>query len=229
MIKLFYKNLILFLLLYCSLWSCAQNQFDWGSWNTFSFSKPLNSKLSLGIDEELRLRENFSQLNLFYTNLGLTYKVAKDVKLSLTYRFIQKYLEQEFSYRNRLMLDMGVKHKINLLTLSYRSRLQAEVKNYFTSENGHLKEWFWRHKFEAKYSIKKFNPYIGTELRYQLNDPRSPENNAGWHRMRTFAGVDYEINKTNSVGIYYLNQFEFGVVNPNKIHVIGLEYSIDLP
>lgn len=212
--------------------SFAQSQpEDAGMWNTFSIEKEFTKKFSVGIDEELRLRDNFSRLNLLYTNLGVSYKVIKGIKVSLIYRSIEKYLgdNRTFSYRNRLMLDISYRYKISELTFAYRSRLQSEVRDYYSSQKGKIPEWFWRNKFEFKYDIKKYTPYLGTEIRYQIKDPRNPETNEGWHRLRVYWGVDYNINKRNSVGVYYLIQREYGVYNPQNFYILGLQYSLTIP
>jgi hypothetical protein len=220
-----------FLLAFSKFCYC-QTQPDAGMWNTLSIEKEFTKKFSAGIDEELRLKDNFGQLNLLYTNLGASYKPLKGVKVSLIYRLIEKYegTNITFSFRDRLMLDASYKYKINSLSLSYRSRLQAEVRNYYASRLGKIPEWFWRNKFEIKYDINdKFEPYVGTEIRYQIKDPRNPETDEGWHRLRVFAGLDYNINSHNAIGIYYLIQSEYGVVNPQNLYILGLQYSLVLP
>jgi hypothetical protein len=221
---------IIFFILFHKL-CIAQTQPDAGMWNTISIEKEISKKFSAGIDEELRLRDNFAQLNLLYTNFGASYKPIKGVKLSLIYRLIEKYegTNITFSFRDRLMFDASYKYKLNNWSISYRSRIQAEVRNYYTSRLGKIPEWFWRNKFELKYAInKKFEPYIGAEFRYQIKDPRNPYSDDGWHRLRKFAGIDYNIDNNNSVGIYYLIQTEFGVTNPQNLYILGLQYSLTL-
>jgi hypothetical protein len=204
-----------------------------GLWTTFSVEKPLSKKVSLNFDEELRLRDFCTDLNLVYTNLGVSYKPVKRLKIDLTYRWTEKYVDYEkadgwFSTRHRLMFNVSYKYKINNIILAYRTMIQSEFKNYNSSSKGKVPEWFWRNKFEVKYEIKKFTPYIGTEVRYQIKDPRNPYADMGFHRIRMFAGCDYKINKRNSVGAYFLAQREFGVVHPEGQYVLGLQYEIVL-
>jgi hypothetical protein len=209
----------------------SQIQTDAGMWNTISVEKEITKKFSLILDEEIRLRDNFSQLNLLYTNFGVSYKIIKGLKVAIIYRLIEKYegTNYTFSFRNRLMLDISYRYKIQDFSVSYRSRLQYEVRDYYSSDKGKLPEKFWRNKFEAKYNIKKFTPYVGVELRYQIADPRNQISDEGWHRIRYFWGVDYDINKNNSIGVYYLIQREYYVVNPMDMYIIGLQYSLTLP
>jgi hypothetical protein len=219
-----------FLIIIIQVFVCkAQIQSDAGMWNTFTIEKEFSKKITVGIDQELRLRDNYSRLNLFYTNLSIDYKIKKGFKISIGYRLVNKYLKEGYlSYRNRLMLDATYKYKYNNFILNYRSRVQAEVRDYYSSELGKFPEWYWRNKFDLKYDFNNFTPYVGTEFRYQIHDPRNPVSDKGFHRSRVYAGIDYEINKSNTFGIYYLNQQEFNIEDPNIIHIIGLKYAITL-
>ena len=203
---------------------------DAGSWNTFSISYSLNKKFSLLFTEELRLRENYSRLNLLYTNLGVEYKANRYFKTSLVYRWINKYMDEDaFSFRHRLMWDATLKYPYKKFTLAYRHRLQVEGRNLQSSESGFMPEWYSRNKLDLSYNLnKKVSPYISAEFRYQIRDPRNFESDGTWHRTRLQAGIDYEYSKKSKFGIYYLMQFEYNVSAPENLYITGLEYSLSL-
>lgn len=204
---------------------------DAGMWNTFSLEKPINGKFSLVFDQEIRLRENFTQLNLFYTNIGASWKPLNFLKITFVYRNTEKWIyeQKNFSYRHRLMLDITFKKNITPFVLSYKHRLQTEERDIFTSDDGMIPEWFSRNKFEIKLDLgKRYAPYAGMEVRYQFHDPRNPDFDKGWHRGRYYAGMDYEINKNNSCGIYYLIQREYDITSPQNLYIVGLQYSLTL-
>lgn len=203
---------------------------DAGSWNTLSIDYALNKKWAIVFTEELRIKENYGRLNLLYTNLGMEYSYGKHIKTSLVYRFIDKYMdENNFSFRHRLSWDASYKTKLKKLILSYRHRLQVEVKTLNSSETGKIPEWYSRSKFEIGYQVSpKLSPYFSTELRYQLKDPRNVESEHTWHRTRYQFGVDYRLNKFSKAGIYYLIQREYNVSIPENLYITGLEYSISL-
>ena len=210
--------------------STAQVAPDAGLWTTATLEYGLNSKFCLFITQEMRLKENLSRLNLFYTNLGLEYKIVKNLKTSLSYRQIHKFTpENYFSFRHRIQWDIGLKKSAGNFELSYRHRLQAEVRNVHSSEIGHLPEWYSRNKFQIKYSRNnKVEPYISVELRYQLFNPRNPESDYIWHRVRYQGGIDYKINSHHTMGFYYLMQDEFNIIDPQKMYIIGIEYTLKL-
>ena len=208
----------------------AQDYPDAGSWNTINIDKSINKRFSVLFTEECRLRENFTCLNLFYTNLGIEYIVAKNFKAALIYRWIDKWQDdQTFSFRHRLMLDLTFKHKFGNLTASFRNRTQVEERDIFTSANGRLPEWYSRNKFGAKYDLgRRYTPFASIELRYQLHDPRNIESDRLWHRNRYVLGVEYTINAKSTFAAYYLIQREYNVLGPQDLYIVGLEYSLSL-
>jgi len=94
-------TLLLFLFL-TALNTKAQQNNDAGCWLTLSLQKPVTKRITAVVDQEFRLKENYQRINLFYTNLGIDYKFSNNIKLSPTYRSIQKQrLDGSFSYRHR--------------------------------------------------------------------------------------------------------------------------------
>lgn len=214
----------------CTSQSSAQATDDAGLWCTFNVEKALSQKFNLFITEEYRVRENFSQNNLFYTDLGASYKPADFIKISLSYRCIEKFIEDEaISFRHRGMLDVVLKKKVGPLAFLFRQRLQGEYRNIYSSELGAIPEWYTRSKLTIKYDFDKpVTPYIASELRYQINNPRSVEVNNLWHRSRFIAGLDYKKSDRNTFGVYYLIQREWNVSAPQNLYILGLEYTISL-
>jgi hypothetical protein len=201
-------------------------------WATFTIQHPLTKKINLVIDQEFRLKENYQRINLFYTNVGVDYKFNKSIKISPTYRTIQKKrLDGSYSYRHRLMLDVTLKKKLNKITLSERIRYQIEVQDLYTSRKGKLEEQFLRFKTDVKYSLSdRITPYFSCELRYQIRSPRGdgPAYNNGFHRIRNVFGFEYQLNKKNSVNLYYLVQSEFNISTPESIYILGIAYSLTI-
>jgi hypothetical protein len=49
----------------------SQNYEDLGLWATLDVQKNLNNNFSVFLTQEMRLKENLSMLNLFYTDVGI--------------------------------------------------------------------------------------------------------------------------------------------------------------
>ena len=226
--KGFVNTVALFFLLTVS--SFSQYYPDAGSWNTISVDKLINGKFTFLFTEECRLKENFTRLNLFYTNLGIEYKATKNFKAALVYRWIDKYQEENvFSYRHRLMLDLTWKSKFGKATVSYRQRLQVEKRDVYSSQKGIIPEWYSRNKFGVKYDIdKRYTSFASVEFRYQFHDPRKKESDMTWHRDRYAIGAEYKINSKNTFSAYYLIQREYNALSPQDLYIVGLEYTHSL-
>ena len=209
------KHFIIAFVFLLSITNCfSQVENDAGLWTTFTIQKKITKKISVVVDQEFRLRENFQRINLFYTNLGVDYKLNKYFKLSPSYRAIQKIrLDNTVSHRHRLSMDATIKKKFNKITLAERVRYQIEVQDYLTSSKGRLPEQF-----------------ISCELRYQIRSWRGNDMfyNNSFHRIRNIVGADYEFNNKNSITLYYLIQNEFNINNLENIYIIGIAYTLSL-
>jgi len=199
-------------------------------WSTISLEKKLTSRLSLNIDEELRLLNNVSTVNLNYMNFGCYYQLTKKIKVGGVYRWIEKNnFDGSYSHRHRFYVDASYKTKFSKIVFGYRTRLQTQVRDYFSSDLGRVPESYWRHKFDFKLDLdKKITPYIGAEFRYQFANMRLKEANYGFNRGRYYTGFNYKISDRYSFGMYYLYQQEFNIVNPEHDHVFGIEFGISL-
>lgn len=203
---------------------------DLGMWTTLSLNKDLGEKFAVGIDQELRLRDNLTTLNLIYTNVGASYKVADFFKVALTYRFIDKHKDDlSWGIRHRGYIDLTFKVRPAKFSIGYRARLQAEWRGAgYDDRYGTVPEVFLRNQLKIGYiATDKIEPYVGTELRWQIQNPRIPYHNT-IDRIRLFGGSNYEINKHNTVGAYFLYQHEFNVIDPETLYIIGLEYTLNL-
>ncbi len=203
---------------------------DFGSWMTFSVNKNIGEKFQVSLDQELRIRDNMSTLNLVYTNVGIGYKVNDFFKVSATYRFIDKH-KDDFTWgvRHRLYTDLIFKIKPGKFTLGTRVRLQSEWRGLgYESNFGNVPEIYLRNQYKFGYKLNdKMEPYIGTELRWQVQNPRIAYHD-GFDRTRFFTGMNYEINKKNTVGAYFLYQREWNTSDPETLYIIGLEYTLNL-
>jgi hypothetical protein len=208
----------------------AQNRSDYddfGSWNTFNLKYVLNKKVVLSYTQELRFRENLSRLNLLYSEFGAEYRFNSSIKTSLSYRWTDKFLiDNTFSFRHRLTWDVVGKVSYKKINIAFRNRIQVENRDIRVSESGKVPEWYWRKKLDISYKLnKKISPYFSTEIRYQLFDPRNVESDDTWHRIRFQGGLDYEPNKANKYGIYYMVQQEWNVPKNEGLFIFGLEYT----
>ncbi|HPE18660.1 MAG TPA: DUF2490 domain-containing protein [Tenuifilaceae bacterium] len=223
------KRAALLLYLFLAFAIRVISQPDYGLWNEFSLEKDFSKKFSLELQEEFRFDQSLSHFDVFHSSIGANYKPIKPVKLSFAYRFsANQTLENEVSFRHRLALDASYRLSFNNLKFSCRSRIQSEVKNFNSSKNGKTPSWEWRNRLTVEYSIKRFSPYVGAEVYYQISDARETEFNNTWTKKRYRLGVDYKINKRNDIGVYFLLQRGIDPDYPDEVNIVGVTYSINL-
>jgi hypothetical protein len=159
--------------------------------------------------------------------LSLNWKSSDWLRTSLSYRWINKYQQEEFfSFRHRLSFDLIIRKRLSRLVFSWRNRLQVEVQDFSSSPEGSRPEWYLRQRFEILYkSDSRLKPAFSWEARYQVRDPRQTETNGMWHRNRFQFGLQYEVDKRSTLGCYYLIQQEYNVAEPMQLYISGLEYS----
>ncbi|MGL4597822.1 MAG: DUF2490 domain-containing protein [Bacteroidia bacterium] len=221
---------IVFLLAFCFVGNVYAQTSDFGGWFTASLNKELNKRFTLGLTQEFRVRNNFSRVNLFYTNIGVDVKVTNFMKLSFVYRFIDKYkADDSWGIRHRFYIDAAFKEKPGRFSLSYRARMQWEFRGRgYGSEFGNVPEIYFRNLFKAGYKVNdQISPYLASEIRFQVQNPRIPYHN-GFDRTRFIAGADYKVNSMHTFGAYFLFQKEWNTIDPETLYILGLEYTINI-
>ncbi|OFY18501.1 MAG: hypothetical protein A2X02_07765 [Bacteroidetes bacterium GWF2_29_10] len=223
------KNLIfLFIITLLIQYGIFAQTNDFANWTGISIQKNITNRTSVELEEELRLKNNCTQINSFLSTISLNYKLTKCKDVSIAYRFSDKYKEEKyFSERHRLMFDYKYKYKIKPFVINYRTRIQSELQDYNSSDKGKIPDCIWRNKLEIKYNLKQYKPYATTELFFQINDPRNMESNKSFNQYRLSIGNEFKINNKHSFSIYIMLQKDINTQNPQKTITFGLKYAIN--
>lgn len=236
-----FKGFLILVSLLPAFYALAQGS-DAGMWNTFTLEKDLTKKISVFGETELRLHENWSRLDLLYFEAGGNYKIARGLKVGLGYRMTakqdeEKYYWMGFRFRHRLMFNLHYNFKWRQFIFAYRFRLQTEMKYIYSSDKGPVPDWEMRNRLEVRYVINRLEPYAGAELNYQFTNPRHPESDFEFYRYRIFAGINYHINRYNSIEVYYMFEKKFNMLleqngkipSPAYLYILGVHYTVSLP
>lgn len=218
------KNLILLLLYALFLGNSTAQMNDAGLWTNVSLEKKLVSSFAVNLNQEFRFNENFSELGIFFSDLGIAYKVRKGLSVGANYRFTEKRrLDDSYSTRHRYYFDVSYKQKITLFSFSFRTRFQSQYADFNSSLDGKIPVFYSRNKLGIKYNQGgKYKPYFTSELFYQLSNPDGNEID----NVRFALGIDYELSKISSLELFYLIQQEYNVRNPVRDYVIGMGYAV---
>ena len=195
-------------------------------WTEVGVIKKINKKFRLELQQSVRLRQNVTQIDKYFTEFGVKYSLTKKMQFGASYRFEEeKRLEEYFSIRHRLSVDASYKQKINNLTLRLRTRFQAKFYDFHSSEAGSIPENHVRIRLKASYKFAEFpvTPSFAAEFYYATNG--ITKNSIDKYRFTL--GGKYKINKRNTVALNYRLQKQINIANPLNLYILILAYEYD--
>lgn len=205
------KKLLLLLLVFTL--GYVNGQTDIGLWTHISIEKEIVNYLEFGLEEELRLSDEFRKFDRILTNLSLEYKVNKYYKPGIAYRF--SYFEgSEMSSRFSLYNKLDYKIKSIDLEIDYRLLFHVDI---FTSTPTRYR---LRNKIGLTYDInKKWDIGMTYELFYSFYYDRNVLD-----RQRFSWGFDYKIKKRQRIDFKLIFQNELNTANPDKDVIFSTGY-----
>lgn len=193
---------------------------DFESWNSVGIEKKfLDKKLTLALEQEIRMDENSSHLNIYFTDIHVEYKFLKTLKTGAGYRFIRNNKKDGFVNEQRLNFDISYTQKIDRLKFGCRFRVQSrKVLSDNDKEYGYpiVK---YRFRFKGIYNIKNWkpDPYMSGEIFYSketstvnyIETITEKYEVSGFQKFRFKTGISYPIKKIGELGIFYGFEKEF--------------------
>ena len=205
----------------------AQTDSDWASWNTIGVEYKLNKKWSFALEEQVRLKENISVVDNYFTQLSADYKLFKGFKLGAGVRYIRDNDNQGNiqGYENhfRFQVDAMYKHEINDFKIGYRLRYQNKNELGVSYDEGDYANQNIRFKTSLEYNIKnwKLDPKFSAEIFNRFQEGK--EN--GFNKYRLTLGTDYKMKNFGKLGVFYRFEKELNVDFPETKNIIGLNYT----
>lgn len=200
---------------------------DLQSWNSIAIKYKLNKKWSFELEESLRLKENISEIDNYFTQLSAQYNITKQFKIGAGARYINKNDNtgdvQGYENYFRFNLDASYKHNLQDFTLGYRLRYQNKNELGVETSEGDYANQHIRFKASAAYNIHnwKLDPEISAEI---FNHFEEGEEN-GFDKYRITIGSEYNMKKYGKVKFYYRYNKQLNETDPESQNVIGLKYT----
>lgn len=219
--------------LFGTLILCCFTSFSYGQekdfelWTSVGVSKKISKKFSVALKEDVRFYNNASNLKTNFTQLSASYKLQKYISIGLAYRFANKK-EYDFSttHQHLFISDLKVKHNYKRLGFAYRLRYQRKYTSINTEENGTIPATYLRHRWTAKYSIRKsrFAPYASFELFQDMDyiDRYYQK------KQRYTIACTYESKNKNETTVFFTFQREMNQANPMQSGILGIKYNFSL-
>ncbi len=198
---------------------------DFSAWFITELNYKLNKKWAFSLQEQLRLKEDASVIDNYFTQLEATYSVTKKLSVSVAYRYIKEHDNQGniqgYDAFNRLQFDLSYGHKIERVSLKYRLRYQT--KNEFGVENTPNKRI--RFKTAIEYNIRgwKLDPKLSAEIFNRFGDDDITRN--GFNKYRLTLGTSYSTKKIGKFGVFYRFEKDLNTTVIQTVNIAGFKYS----
>jgi hypothetical protein len=221
------KLFLLFVFLLGNLPIVFSQQSDFQFWPQVQVGCNLSKDFKVSLVEEVRFRENVSQVKKELTDFGVTCRLNKSIRFSLNYRLELAYKNpDQKAWLNGFYGDIMLRQKIQRLQADYRIRFQSPRIESF-SEVSTLQQWMKnRHKASLQYNIKGIPLTPGIEA--EIFIPIGKQQPLIIDEYRLWLGLSYALNKKNEIAIKYGIQREINVADPLTAYILGISYSFDI-
>ncbi len=187
------KKFCLFLIL--SLPNISFGQEGYSLWSTAEIEKKWGKKWSTNLQFQTRHVEKLSYIQTYFWDIGLGYKLAKNLELAVNYRNItrRKAENKEWKKRNRYYADLSYTTKFEKIKWGNRLRYQHQFRdNDGTNE---FDASYLRYKTQVALTSKsKWVPYASADFFYLLQSQIIDQ-------IRPKIGLNYKLTKNHEIGI----------------------------
>lgn len=194
--------------------------FDNELWSRINFEIPIYKDFDINLSRELRLNNNWNDISWHITDLDLKYNFSKYFAASFKYRY--KYYQKE--WQKIYYLNTYFDFRFWQIKTDYRLRIQK--KNRFEQKDDYVKikrdEDFIRNLILFKYDTDTWiEPYFGFELFYLFNNDKYSDR---FSVIRYYFGLSIDIISKHKLKLFYINEREFNIENPNISNIVGIEF-----
>jgi hypothetical protein len=200
--------------------------FQLGSWNILNLNYSFNENLSFFGEGQLRSLKFYTHFHYYEFKGGISYRVHKNVKLTLgagsyqTYKEGGDFILPKNNDEFRIWPQLALSQPIGKLKIEQRYR--AELR--FTS-NGYRNRF--RYRLGVSYAFGKerdeYKPYqvsISNELFFTTTEPY-------FERNRTLVALNYKPSKNTMLQLGYLHQFDYKITDETGLNFFQIGYFIE--
>ncbi len=201
---------------------------DFEFWSAVELKYKIDKKWSLTLAEQLRLRDDASNVDIYFTELGLNYNIDKHFGLGLNGRFIRDNDDvgkvQGYENHFRWNIDGRYKHKIDRFDLKYRLRFQSKNELGLAASQTEPASNTVRFKFGTDYNFKswKLDPEFSTEI-FKGMDSDDPLD-----KIRFTLGTTYQTKSYGDFGAFFRLEKELKSSYPKTTNIVGFKYRYTL-
>jgi hypothetical protein len=199
---------------------------DFGIWYCLNAEIGLIKHLNLDLSGQIRTFKGASRIDESYGEIGLTYKITKNVGVAGAYRLTDK-LESDSKYHpvHKWFTDIKGGGNIGNFSLSGRFRFQIQKKTFMKNAEDSIPYYHGRLKLSSKYKFRSspVDPYISYEIFWPMFKPT--ENHID--KKRLTIGLEFKMIKKRSFDLEYIYQRDY---RPHLLdsNIIALVYNFKI-
>lgn len=220
---------------------------DFGLWTTVEAVKKVDKKLSVGLDAELRTRDNVGELDRWSVGVTASYKLFPWLKASAGYVLIDDHVAEKYTYHDNGNLNKWtpdywrLRHRVHVsltgstdmgnFTLSLRERWQYTYRPEKVVQRWDEDDEEWSDKTVSS----KAKNVLRSRLQLSYSKKRCPwepyasvELYNGWNvqKGRFTVGTEYKLSKQHVLNAFYRYQhiYDRDDEDPNT-HIVGVGYT----
>ena len=211
--------------------------------------KKITKQLSVGIEADLRTRNNFKTMDRWSVGIGATYKFNKWLKADAGYKLLDYNMHEKISYKTSGDYNhwrpsyWGLKHRVyagltgsykfsNNIKLSLRERWQYTYRPEKTVQRWDFDDEQWEDKVRSSKGKNQLRSRfeISYDKKRALFTPYASIelfNAWGIEKIRYTAGTDIRLSKQHSLSAFYRFQDQRHVSADDydpDMHYIGVGY-----
>lgn len=220
-------TIFLMIMLFAIYTNYAQEDTDFESWSSITLEYKPNKKLTFALEGELRLKNNLSEIDQYFTHLNIDYELFKNFELGVGLRYIRnndiRGKIQGYENHFRFNLDLSYKHKIGAISFKHRIRYQNKNELGISSSEGDYANQHIRFKSTLTFKIKnwRLDPVFSAEI---FNHFEKGEEN-GFDKYRLAIGTNYKLKKLGKIGLFYRVESALNVMFPKITNIFMLKYT----
>lgn len=223
--KLCYFNisrLSLFFIIFLFSFKSYSKEEDFRLWTSVTAKTKIFKSIEFSIEEQFRLQNNATQIDQFFTDVGLGYDIFSFFELSGYYRFDNVNEDYGLKTHHKFFTDITLQQSVRRFSLSLRARYQTKYVDLINEEEGYLLKDYLRNKISVKYDHRKLPVSLkfANEWFCQVNKYTG----YFYDKVRVEFGLAYNINPDNSIDLSYKIDTEFNVPNPNRNYILQFSY-----
>jgi hypothetical protein len=196
---------------------------DFGIWFDINSEHRIIKRLYLDLSGSVRTFKNTSNVDEYFAEGGVSYKLNRYFSFGSSYRIINK-LEDDSEYYLRHKIFAYIKASVTAGRFDFSGRImyQRTVQTYIEDDNDLIPKNVARFRLKTVYNFPSFpaKPYLYVEPFFPVFNDKDLQ----IRKYRTSAGLEIKITPESSIEAGYIYE-NYNKSNVTDMHIFSVEYN----